>query len=110
MSENFGVEYYAVYLFLLNVWWGIAWGDASACPYMHVEDLVDGKTTLADVALCTWAELMGGFCIHRIVQICWWFEYAETHIGRAFVTCNADLNVSSVMNIFVWLKIFYHFL
>ncbi|TMW53633.1 hypothetical protein DOY81_001270 [Sarcophaga bullata] len=97
VSDNFGVPYYAVYLFLLNVWWSIVWGDASACPYMHVEDLLEGKTTLPDVALCTWAELMSGFCVYRIVQVFWWFEFAETHAGHAFEGCNADLTVNPFM-------------
>ena len=100
MSEDFGVAYFALYSFLLNVWWSIVWGDASACPYMHVEDLLDGKITLADVALCTWAELMSGFCVYRVVQLYWWFELAETHTGRAFEEINADLQVSKVLNIF----------
>lgn len=93
MADNFGVAAYAVFLFLLTVWWGKVWGDASACPYTHMEDMLEGKTSLKEVALRTWAELMGGCCVYRIVQVFWWFEFAETHEGRAFEECNADLQV-----------------
>uniref|UniRef100_A0A1B0A4L1 Aquaporin n=1 Tax=Glossina pallidipes TaxID=7398 RepID=A0A1B0A4L1_GLOPL len=94
VADNFGVAAYAVYLFLLTVWWGKVWGDASACPYTHMEDMLEGKTSLKEVALRTWAELMGGCCVYRIVQVFWWFEFAETHQGRAFEDCNADLQVN----------------
>ncbi|KAM7344220.1 aquaporin isoform 2-T4 [Cochliomyia hominivorax] len=94
VADNFGVAAYAVFLFLLTVWWGKVWGDASACPYTHMEDLLEGKTSLKEVALRTWAELMGGCCVYRIVQVFWWFEFAETHAGRAFEECNADLQVN----------------
>lgn len=101
MADNFGVGAYAVFLFLLTVWWGKVWGDASACPYTHMEDLLEGKTSLKEVALRTWAELMGGCCVYRIVQVFWWFEFAETHAGRAFEECNADLQVSVVIKHFL---------
>ncbi|XP_037950750.1 aquaporin-11-like [Teleopsis dalmanni] len=94
VADNFGVAAYAIFLFLLTVWWGKVWGDASACPYTHMEDMVEGRTSIKEVALRTWAELMGGCCVYRIVQVFWWFEFAETHAGRAFEECNADLQVS----------------
>ncbi|XP_058984864.1 aquaporin-11-like [Musca domestica] len=94
VADNFGVAAYAVFLFLLTVWWVKVWGDASACPYTHMEDMLEGKTSLKEVALRTWAELMGGCCVYRIVQVFWWFEFAETHEGRAFEECNADLQVN----------------
>lgn len=55
---------------------------------------MEGRTTLKEVALRTWAELMGGCCVYRLVQVFWWFEFAETHQGRAFEECNADLQVN----------------
>ncbi|KAL5288351.1 AQP12B family protein [Megaselia abdita] len=93
IADNFGVAAYAVFLFILTVWWGQVWGDASACPYTHMEDLLEGKTTLREVALKSWAALMGGCCVYRFVQVIWWFEFAETHQGRAFEDCSADLQV-----------------
>ncbi|KAH8325144.1 hypothetical protein KR074_003400 [Drosophila pseudoananassae] len=94
VADNFGVSTYAVCLFLLTIWWGRVWGDASACPYTHMEDLVEGRTSFKEMALRSWAELMGGCCVYRIVQAFWWLELAETHRGRAFEACNADLQVS----------------
>lgn len=94
MADNFGVSMYAVCLFLLTIWWGRVWGDASACPYTHMEDVVEGRTSFKEMALRSWAELMGGCCVYRVVQVFWWLELAETHRGRAFEACNADLQVS----------------
>ncbi|XP_032598041.1 aquaporin-11 isoform X2 [Drosophila grimshawi] len=94
VADNFGVAAYAIFLFLLTVWWGKVWGDASACPYTHMEDVLEGRTTFKEMALRTWAELMGGCCVYRIVQVFWWLEFAETHKGRAFEECNADLQLS----------------
>ncbi|EDW79678.2 aquaporin-11 [Drosophila tropicalis] len=94
VADNFGVATYAVFLFMLTVWWGKVWGDASACPYTHMEDVLEGRTSFKEMALRTWAELMGGCCVYRIVQVFWWLEFAETHKGRAFGECSADLQVN----------------
>lgn len=93
VADNFGVATYAIILFLLTIWWSQVWGDASACPYTHMEDMVEGRTTPRNVALKTWAQLMGGCCVWRFVQFFWWLELAETHKGRAFEDCSADLQV-----------------
>lgn len=94
VADNYGVATYAVFLFLLTIWWGKVWGDASACPYTHMEDMIQGKTSFREMALKTWAELMGGCCVYRIVQVFWWFEFSKTHEGRAFEDCSADLQVT----------------
>ncbi|XP_055692418.1 aquaporin-11 isoform X2 [Lutzomyia longipalpis] len=94
VADNFGVATYAIYLFLLTVWWSQVWGDATACPYTHMEDMVEGKTSPRNVALKTWAQLMGGCCVFRFVQVLWWLELASTHEGRAFAECTADLQVN----------------
>ncbi|XP_055372584.1 aquaporin-11 [Condylostylus longicornis] len=93
VADNYGVAAYAICLFMLTIWWGKVWGDASACPYTHMEELIEGKQSLKDVALKSWAALMGGCCVYRIVQVFWWFELAHTHEGRAFQECTADLQV-----------------
>lgn len=97
VADNFGVAAYAIYLFFLTIWWGQVWGDASACPYTHMEDMVEGKTSPRVVALKTWAQLMGGCCVFRVVQLLWWLELADTHEGRAFAPCTADLQVCVIM-------------
>lgn len=94
VADNFGVATYAIVLFLLTVWWSQVWGDASACPYTHMEEMVEGNVTPRDVALKTWAQLMGGCCVWRFVQFFWWLELAQTHRGRAFEDCSADLQVN----------------
>lgn len=94
IADNYGVATYAVYLFFLTIWWSQSWEDASACPYTHMEDLCQGNCSVKDVALKTWAALMGGCCVYRVVQVFWWLELTDNHEGRAFESCSADLQVS----------------
>uniref|UniRef100_A0A336MNQ0 CSON001276 protein n=1 Tax=Culicoides sonorensis TaxID=179676 RepID=A0A336MNQ0_CULSO len=93
VADNFGVATYAIYLFFLTIWWSYNWEDASACPYTHMEDLCEGNCSVKDVALKTWAALMGGCCVFRYVQLYWWLEVTENHQDRAFEDCSADLKV-----------------
>lgn len=96
VADNYGVAVYAIFLFFLTILWSMVWGDATACCYTHIEDWLEGKTELRLVLLKTWAQLMGGCCVYRFVQIFWWFEFAQTHEGRAFESCTADLQVRYV--------------
>lgn len=101
IADNYGVATYAVYLFFLTIWWSQSWEDASACPYTHMEDLCQGSCSVKDVALKTWAALMGGCCVYRIVQIFWWLELTDNHEGRAFESCAADLQVHPYIGAFI---------
>lgn len=94
VADNFGIGVYAIFLFFLTILWSLEWGDATACPYTHMEDLLEGKSSIRSVLLKTWAQLIGGCCVYRFVQIFWWFEFAHTHEGRAFAPCTTDLQVS----------------
>lgn len=94
VADNFGIAVYAICLFFLTILWSMVWGDATACPYTHMEDWLEGKTSLRLVILKTWAQVMGGCCVYRFVQIFWWLEIAQTHEGRAFESCTTDLQVS----------------
>lgn len=98
VADNFGVAAYAIYLFFLTIWWGQVWGNATACPYTHMEDMAEGKVAPRVVALKSWAQLMGGCCVFRFVQLLWWFELADTHQGRATAECTADLQVYYVIS------------
>lgn len=42
VADNFGVATYAIFLFALTIWWSLNWGDATACPYTHIEDVIEG--------------------------------------------------------------------
>lgn len=77
------------------------WGNASACPYTHMEDMLEGKASPREVALTTWAQIMGGCCVYRFVQVFWWLELAQTHEGRAFEPCVADLQVNPYLGAFI---------
>jgi len=93
IADNFGVATYGIFLFLLSIWWSANWGDASACPYTHLEEYVEGKADLRHVLLKVWAELTGGFIIFKYVQMYWALEITDTHKDRAFEDCKADLQV-----------------
>lgn len=66
-----------------------------------MEEMIEGKVTPRDVALKTWAQLMGGCCVWRFVQFFWWLELAQTHEGRAFEDCSADLQVTPMVGAFI---------
>ncbi|XP_026287882.1 aquaporin-11 [Frankliniella occidentalis] len=93
VADNFGVLAYAGVLFVLTVWWSNEWGDATACPYTHLEDVLDGKADVREAALKIWAQLTGGVLIFRYIQLLWWLELCDTHKNRAFEACTADLQV-----------------
>lgn len=65
VADNYGVMAYAVYLFLLTIWWGKVWGDATACPYIHFESAVEGAMQPLEVAVRTVAETFGGVAVFK---------------------------------------------
>lgn len=93
VADNYGVGMYAFYLFLLTVWWSKNWGDATACPYSPIEELVQGNQIVYKVLLTIFSQVLGGLVIFRYVQYLWALELTETHRGKAFEDCTADLNV-----------------
>ncbi|XP_026473151.1 aquaporin-11 [Ctenocephalides felis] len=97
VADNYGVSMYAIFLFVLTIWWSMVWGDATACPYTLLEDVVEDKATLREAVLKTWAQLVGGCLIFRYVQLFWYLELSPTHTGRAFENCTADLQVSPML-------------
>ncbi|KAL0870940.1 hypothetical protein ABMA27_004766 [Loxostege sticticalis] len=93
VADNFGVGTYAIFLFALTIWWSLNWGDATACPYTHIEDVIEGKGDIRKALLKTWAELTGGLLVFKYVQMYWALEISETHKDKAFEDCKADLQV-----------------
>jgi len=104
IADNYGWQVYAVYLFLLTIWFGQAWDrgvegeDAAACPYLHFERAVERTMSPLEVAIRTVGATIGGIVVFKYIQILWGLEVAETHIGRphghAFDKCSADLQVT----------------
>lgn len=78
---------------MLTIWWSLNWGDATACPYTHLEEYVEGKTDIRKMVLKTFAELTGGLIVFKYVQMYWALEISETHKDRAYEDCKADLQV-----------------
>ncbi|KAJ8712120.1 hypothetical protein PYW07_004962 [Mythimna separata] len=93
VADNFGVGTYAIFLFALTIWWSLNWGEATACPYTHIEDVIEGKGDIRKAFLKTWAELGGGILVFKYVQMYWALEISETHKDKAFEDCKADLQV-----------------
>lgn len=82
---------YALYLFLLTIWWSMNWDEASACPYTHIEDVIIRKKPLTIAFLSICAELAGGLIIFKYIQILWAFQFVSTHKNRAYGDCTTDL-------------------
>ncbi|XP_012286585.1 aquaporin-11 [Orussus abietinus] len=101
IADNWGVSMYAIYLFVLTIWWSMNWGDSTACPYTHLEDLVEGKKTPKVAFLLIWAELVGGLVIFRYIQLLWALEIVPTHRNRAFSDCTTDLQVPAIYGAFI---------
>ncbi|XP_046436575.1 aquaporin-11 [Neodiprion fabricii] len=101
VAENWGVSVYAIYLFLLTIWWSMNWGDASACPYTHIEEVIEGKKSLRVAFLLIWAELVGGLVVFRYIQLLWALEIVPTHKDKAFEDCTTDLQVPVIYGAFV---------
>ncbi|XP_046406198.1 aquaporin-11 [Ischnura elegans] len=94
VADNYGVFAYAVLLFLLTIWWSNCWGNATACPYNHLEDVLTGDTDMRTALLKAIAQLVGGISVFRFIQFLWRLELADTHVGRAEEDCTADLQVT----------------
>lgn len=101
IADNWGVSMYGIYLFVLTIWWSMNWEDASACPYTHIEDLIQGTKSLRLAFLSIWAELIGGLVIFRYVQLLWALEIVSTHKNRAFEECTTDLQVPAIFGAFI---------
>merc|ERR1712080_6808 len=97
IADNYGIGAYFIYMFLLTIWWGQHWGDATACPYNHFEECVQGKMTKQETAVRTVAQTIGGVLVFRLIQVPWALEIAETHVGRShsavYNVCSADLTI-----------------
>ena len=65
VADNYGVSVYAIYLFFLTIWWGLHWGDATACPYTHFEDCILGSMKLLEVGVRTAAAVFGGVAVFK---------------------------------------------
>ncbi|KAI7815347.1 Aquaporin 12L [Rhyzopertha dominica] len=93
VADNYGVSTYAIYLFILTVWWSYRWETATACPYSPLEDVFEGAQNIFYATLLIIAQVLGGVAIFRYIQFLWSLELVETHKGRAYEECVADLQV-----------------
>lgn len=68
---------YALYLFFLTVWWSLCWDNATACPYTHLEDIVEGNVGVFAAGAKVFAEMAGGLLIfkYRTVGFITFFIY-----------------------------------
>ncbi|KAL1115570.1 hypothetical protein AAG570_005860 [Ranatra chinensis] len=101
VADNYGVWTYALFLFVLTMVWSASWGDAVACPYVHLEHLFEGSTDIISVIAKTWAELSGALVVFGYVKLLWSLETSTTHKGRAYEQCTADLQVPAVLGALV---------
>ncbi|XP_042205883.1 uncharacterized protein LOC121855106 isoform X2 [Homarus americanus] len=65
VADNYGVYTYAVYLFLMTIWWGQSWGTATACPYSLLEEYVEVGAHPLEVVLKIICQVIGGLASFR---------------------------------------------
>ncbi|BES92397.1 aquaporin rerated protein, invertebrate [Nesidiocoris tenuis] len=97
VADNYGVSTYALFLFVLTIWWSRNWGDATACPYTHFEDVAEGREWIGQAILKILAQLAGGLLTYGYTQYLWSLEVSANHRGRAYEACTADLQVPAVI-------------
>ncbi|KAJ3645834.1 hypothetical protein Zmor_023461 [Zophobas morio] len=97
VADNWGIWAYALYLCLLTIWWGKNWENATACPYSHVEEILEGFQDVSYAALLIFSQILGAIVTFRYVQILWAMELVETHRSKAFEDCVADLQVHMLL-------------
>jgi aquaporin related protein len=70
VADNYGVWMYGLVLFLLTIWWGRQWGEATACPYTYLEDMLEGRSNYGVAILKTVSGLMGALVVFKSVFLC----------------------------------------
>ncbi|KAJ8982861.1 hypothetical protein NQ317_002268 [Molorchus minor] len=97
VADNWGVGAYAIFLFLLTIWWSSHWEDATACPYNTIEEIIQGARGFKSAIFVILSQILAALITFRYVQIIWALELVETHRGRAFEDCTADLQVDMIL-------------
>ncbi|XP_057670087.1 aquaporin-11 [Diorhabda carinulata] len=101
IADNWGIWAYALYLFLLTIWWGSNWEEASACPYNPVEEVVEGSRDVKSALWIIGSQLLGALVTFRYVQVLWSLELVETHVDKAYEDCTTDLQVETSMGVII---------
>ena len=65
VADNWGVGVYALFLFLLTIWWSLTWETESACPYNPLEELVEGTKNVKTTILIIIFQLLGAVLTFR---------------------------------------------
>lgn len=58
VADNWGVWAYALYLFVLTLWWASKWEDASACPYSPIEEVIEGMKSYKTAILIIISQIL----------------------------------------------------
>merc|ERR1719153_701707 len=68
IADNYGLAAYGLYLFLLTIWWSEHWGDATACPYNHMEAVVTGDMSRKECIVRSIAQTIGGVGVFKFIS------------------------------------------
>jgi len=89
---------YCVYLWLVLVWQGLAWSDASPSPHTHLVRYLAGSQSLVETAARTGAGLTGALASYTVMAAVWTWDLSHFHDNRELSTaashCTGDLQVS----------------
>jgi len=97
VCDNYGKTMFVIGLYVMNLWWGSCWGDATANPNTHLEDIVRGECEPREAGYKIGAQTVAGLAVWRVVRYLWGLGYSNLHLGKSReLTCLADLQVSVI--------------
>ncbi|KAG0716407.1 Aquaporin-11 [Chionoecetes opilio] len=101
IADNYGVGAYAIFLFLMTIWWSNSWGSATACTYTLLEEYVETGSNPVHVLLKIIAQVIGAIVSFSWMKRLWMIEVAATHMGRGVDDCEADLKVPPIFGFLI---------
>jgi len=98
--DIYDVPVYSVFLWIMLVWRGLSWGDATANPYSHLLRWQAGSQTAVQATARVAAGAAGALASYLVLAKLWRYELSHFHEGRAdryaAVSCGDDLQVSVI--------------
>lgn len=95
VNENYGLHGYFGVFFFVQLWWAFAWGSASACTYIPIEQVLSNELTIATASSKIAAQLFGGLYIYKYIYFIWGLQFFTHHAGLTDNECSVDLKVGT---------------
>jgi len=96
---------YCIYLWIVLVWQGLAWGGATPSPHTHLVNWWAGQQSLLVTGARTIAGASGALSSFTLMSILWTYDMSHFHEDREKQTsaghCGDDLQVSLTMGMMI---------